>query len=116
VQVAVCWTLDLPAKTFDPGRILGSLRWTGSGAGGRTEAGPVEGGVRWHAAAPPKGSAVFLHGDILPVSLLWSLYESITGVTLDPWWDLYARLRHDDGGAKWIRGRSLGAVPSMCRG
>ncbi len=36
---------------------------------------------------------------------LHSLYESIAGVALDPWWDLYALLHYDDDGAKWIRGQ-----------
>ncbi|MGW4944234.1 phosphotransferase [Actinoplanes sp. NPDC004185] len=36
---------------------------------------------------------------------LRSLYESIAGVTLDPWWDLYALLHHDDSGPKWISGQ-----------
>jgi aminoglycoside phosphotransferase (APT) family kinase protein len=34
---------------------------------------------------------------------LRSLYESIAGVTLDPWWDLYALLHYDDSAPKWIR-------------
>ena len=40
-----------------------------------------------------------------------SLYESIAGVTLDPWWDLYALLHYDDSGAKWIRGQVAGRRP-----
>jgi hypothetical protein len=38
-------------------------------------------------------------------------YESIAGVTLDPWWDLYALLHHDDSGPKWIRGQVAGRRP-----
>ena len=103
------------------------------------------------AAPPPKDTRVFLHGDFLPVNMLWSrgkitgltdwncihrgaraidighcrrylaalyspewseqlrsLYESIAGVTLDPWWDLYALLHHDDSGPKWIRSQVAG--------
>ncbi len=54
---------------------------------------------------------------------LRSLYESIAGVTLDPWWDLYALLHYDDSGPKWIRtapritaGSLLVALPVLaCR-
>jgi aminoglycoside phosphotransferase (APT) family kinase protein len=106
------------------------------------------------AAPPPKDDAVFLHGDFLPVNLLWSRgritgltdwngihrgsraidlghcrrylaalhspewsrqlrsrYESIAGVALDPWWDLYALLHHGDSQPKWIRGQVAGRRP-----
>src|SRR5262249_20912777 len=106
------------------------------------------------AAPPSQDTAVFLHGDFLPVNLLWSrgkvtglidwngvhrgpraidvghcrrylaalyspdwsdrlhsLYESIAGVTLDPWWDLYALLHYDDSGPKWISGQVAGRRP-----
>ena len=106
------------------------------------------------AAPPPKNTAVFLHGDLLPVNMLWSrgritgltdwngihrgaraidvghcrrylaalyspewseqlrsLYESLAGVTLDPWWDLYALLHYDDSGPKWICGQVAGRRP-----
>lgn len=39
------------------------------------------------------------------------LYESIAGVTLDPWWDLYALLHHDDNGPKSIRRQVAGRRP-----
>jgi aminoglycoside phosphotransferase (APT) family kinase protein len=39
---------------------------------------------------------------------LRSRYESIAGVTLDPWWDLYALLHYDESGSKWIRGQVAG--------
>ena len=42
---------------------------------------------------------------------LRSLYESIAGVTLDPWWDLYALLHYDDNGSKWIHGQVAGRRP-----
>ena len=42
---------------------------------------------------------------------LRSLYESIAGVTLDPWWDLYALLHYDDSGPKWIRSQVAGRRP-----
>lgn len=42
---------------------------------------------------------------------LRSLYESIAGVTLDPWWDLYALLHYDDSGSKWILGQVAGRRP-----
>jgi hypothetical protein len=42
---------------------------------------------------------------------LRSLYESVAGVTLDPWWDLYALLHYDDSGPKWIRGQVAGRRP-----
>jgi aminoglycoside phosphotransferase (APT) family kinase protein len=48
---------------------------------------------------------------------LRTLYESIAGVRLDPWWDLYALLHYDDSGPKWIRGQVAGRrtvdVPGM---
>lgn len=48
---------------------------------------------------------------------LHSLYESIAGVTLDPWWDLYALLHYDDSGSKWmlrqVAGRRRVDVPGM---
>jgi aminoglycoside phosphotransferase (APT) family kinase protein len=154
-------SLDLPAKPFRP--------WTDSWIA------PLDGfqvpvGARnpavWEAAfavmaaPPPDDTAVFLHGDLLPVNMLWSrgritgltdwnsihrgpraidvghcrrylaalyspewseqlrsLYESIAGVTLDPWWDLYALLHHDDSATKWIprqvAGRRLVDVPGI---
>jgi aminoglycoside phosphotransferase (APT) family kinase protein len=148
-------SLDLPAKTFRP--------WTDSWIapldGFRVPVG-AQRPVVWKAAfavmavAPPKDGSVFLHGDFLPVNMLWSrgritgltdwngihrgaraidlghcrrylavlyspewseqlwsLYESIAGVTLDPWWDLYALLHYDDSGAKWIRGQVAGRRP-----
>jgi len=139
-------SLDLPAEPFSP--------WTDSWIAplGEFQV-PVDArrpGV-WKAAfavmaaPPPSDTAVFLHGDFLPVNFLWSrgrmtgltdwnsihrgpraidvghcrrylaalyspewaeqlrsLYESIAGVTLDPWWDLYALLHHDDNALKWI--------------
>ncbi|GAA0574832.1 hypothetical protein GCM10010172_69360 [Paractinoplanes ferrugineus] len=39
---------------------------------------------------------------------LRSRYESIAGVTLDPWWDLYALLHYDDSDPKWIQGQVAG--------
>ncbi|AGZ41434.1 phosphotransferase family protein [Actinoplanes friuliensis] len=42
---------------------------------------------------------------------LRSLYESAAGVTLDPWWDLYALLHYDNSGSKWIRGQVAGRRP-----
>lgn len=148
-------SLDLPAKMFRP--------WTDSWIA------PLEGlqvpvGAQhravWKAAfgalaaPPPEDTAVFLHGDFLPVNMLWSrgritgltdwngvhrgaraidvghcrrylaalyspewseqlrsLYESIAGVTLDPWWDLYALLHHDDSQAKWIQRQVAGRRP-----
>ncbi len=40
-----------------------------------------------------------------------SLYTSIAGVTLDPWWDLYALLHHDDSASKWIGRQVAGRRP-----
>ena len=42
---------------------------------------------------------------------LRSLYESIAGVTLDPWWDLYALLHYDESGPKRIRSQVAGRRP-----
>jgi aminoglycoside phosphotransferase (APT) family kinase protein len=144
--------LDLPAKAFGP--------WTDSWIAPR-DGFQVPAGARkpavWTAAfdvmaaPPPEDTAVFLHGDLLPVNVLWSrgritgltdwnsihrgaraidvghcrrylaalyspewaeqlrsLYESIAGAPLDPWWDLYAPLHHDESAGKWIRGQVAG--------
>jgi aminoglycoside phosphotransferase (APT) family kinase protein len=142
-------SLDRPAKTFRPW----SDSWIAPLDGFQVPVGAQKPAV-WKAAfgvmaaPPPKDTAVFLHGDFIPVNVLWSrgritgltdwngihrgsraidvghcrrylaalyspewsedlrsLYESIAGVTLDPWWDLYALLHHDDGQPKWIRGQ-----------
>jgi aminoglycoside phosphotransferase (APT) family kinase protein len=143
---AVLHSLDLPAQRFRP--------WTDSWIAPLGEF-RVPVGARkpsvWKAAfgfmeaTPPNDSAAFLHGDFLPVNILWSRgrvtgltdwnsvhrgsraidvghwrryvaalcspdwaeqlrlhYESIAGVTLDPWWDLYALLHYDDSQSKWI--------------
>lgn len=42
---------------------------------------------------------------------LRSLYESIAGVTLDPWWDLFALLHYDESMPKWIRSQVAGRRP-----
>jgi len=42
---------------------------------------------------------------------LRSRYESIAGVSLDPWWDLYALLHYDDNAAKWIHQQVAGRRP-----
>ena len=148
-------SLDLPAKTFRPW----TDSWIAARDGFRVPAGARKPDV-WTAAfgvmaaPPPNGTAVFLHGDLLPVNLLWSrgritgltdwnsirrgpraidvghcrrylaalyspewserlrsLYESIAGVTLDPWWDLYALLHYDDSAPKWIHDQVAGRHP-----
>jgi aminoglycoside phosphotransferase (APT) family kinase protein len=148
-------SLDLPAKTFRP--------WTDSWIAPQDEFRVPVGAQKpavWQAAfsvmaaPPPKDTAVFLHGDFLPVNMLWSrgritgltdwgsihrgsraidighcrrylaalyspewaeqfrsLHESIAGVTLHPWWDLYALLHYDDSGPKWIRSQVAGRRP-----
>lgn len=153
--VARVHSLDLPARTLHP--------WTDSWIAGRDRlrvpAGAPnpavwESAFRVMAAPPPEDAGVFLHGDLLPVNLLWSrgtitgltdwnsirrgpraidvghcrrylaalyspewserlrsLYESVAGVTLNPWWDLYALLHHDDGAPKWIRRQVAGRRP-----
>lgn len=146
---------DLPAPVFRP--------WVDSWIS-PPEAFQVPAGAHkpavWKAAfdamtAPqPTDTAVFLHGDFLPVNMLWSRgritgltdwngvhrgscavdvghcrrylaalysperseqlrsrYESVAGVTLDPWWDLYALLHHDDSQGKWIRRQVAGRRP-----
>lgn len=145
-------SLELPAKTFSP--------WTDSWIAPRDRL-RVPAGARkpavWKAAFgvmaadPPKDPGVFLHGDFLPINLLWSrgkitgltdwngihrgsraidvgqcrrylaalytpewseqlrsLYQSIAGVSLDPWWDLYALLHHNDNQPKWMRDQVAG--------
>ena len=42
---------------------------------------------------------------------LRSLYESIAGVALDPWWDLYALLHYDDSSPNSIRYQVAGRCP-----
>jgi aminoglycoside phosphotransferase (APT) family kinase protein len=148
-------SLDLPAERLAP--------WTDSWIAPRDELVVPDGARRpevWRAAfafmaaPPPQDTAVFLHGDFLPVNLLWSRgkvtgltdwnsvhrgsravdighcrrylaalhspewsellrtrYESLAGVTLDPWWDLYALLHHDDSAAKWISRQVAGRRP-----
>ena len=149
-------SLDLHAKPFKP--------WTDSWIaplnGSQVPVGAQKPAV-WKTAfgvmaspPPPKDTAVFLHGDFLPVNILWSrgrisgltdwngihrgaraidighcrrylaslyspewseqlrsLYESIAGVALDPWWDLYALLHHGDDQPKWIRSQVAGRRP-----
>jgi len=148
-------SLDLPAKKFRP--------WTDSWIAAPDSL-QVPFDARkpavWKAAfgvmaaPPPKDTPVFLHGDLLPVNMLWSrgritgltdwngiqrgaraidvghcrrylaalyspdwseqlrsLYESLAGVALDPWWDLYALLHYDDSAPKWIRSQVAGRCP-----
>ena len=138
---------DLPARTFRPW----ADSWIATADSLRVPAGARNPAV-WRAAidamvtAPPEDPPVFLHGDFLPVNMLWSRgnitglvdwngvhrgsravdvghcrrylaalyspgwaqrlasrYESVAGARLDPWWDLYALLHHDDHQAPWIR-------------
>ncbi len=148
-------SLDLPAKTFRPW----ADSWIAPQEGLRVPVGAHRPEV-WEtafgvmAARPPRDAPVFLHGDFLPVNLLWSrrivtglidwngvhrgsravdighcrrylaalyspdwsdhllaLYESIAGVTLDPWWDLYALLHYDDSAPKWMSRQVAGRLP-----
>jgi aminoglycoside phosphotransferase (APT) family kinase protein len=147
--------IDLPAPTFRP--------WTDSWITPlgqfQVPAGAQKPAV-WLAAfdamesPPPEDRAVFLHGDYLPVNLLWSrgkitgltdwnsihrgsraidvgqcrrylaalyspdwaeelrsLYESITGVPLQPWWDLYTLLHHGDNAPTSISRQVAGRRP-----
>jgi aminoglycoside phosphotransferase (APT) family kinase protein len=152
---AVLHSLDLPATTLRPW----TDSWIAPSGEFRVPVGARKPAV-WKAAfavmsaPPPKDTAVFLHGDFLPVNLLWSRgritgltdwnsihrgsraidvghcrryvaalhspewseqlwsrYESIAGVSLDPWWDLFALLHYDDSGPKWIRGQVAGRRP-----
>ncbi len=147
--------VDLPAPPFRP--------WVDSWI---TPVGQfqVPAGARrpavWRAAfdamesAPPEDGVVFLHGDFLPVNLLWSRgkitgltdwngihrgsraidvgqcrrylaslysprwaeelrssYESVAGVPLHPWWDLYALLHHNDHARQSISRQVAGRRP-----
>jgi aminoglycoside phosphotransferase (APT) family kinase protein len=147
--------LDLPAKTFRPW----VDSWIAPLDGFQVPAGAHRPSV-WAAAfdamatPPPHDTAVFLHGDLLPVNLLWSrgritglvdwngvhrgsraidvghcrqvpaalyspewseqlrsLYVSVAGAPLDPWWDLYALLHHDGDQPRWIRQQVAGRRP-----
>lgn len=144
--------LDLPASTLDPW----ADSWISPRDRFRVPAGAVRPAV-WQAAfrvmaePAPRDTAVFLHGDLLPVNLLWSReeisgvvdwngvhrgsravdvghcrrylaclfsaaaaeelrahYTSVTGLPLDPWWDLYALLHYDGDQAEWIRRQVAG--------
>ncbi|MGH3305666.1 MAG: hypothetical protein ACRDOK_29170 [Streptosporangiaceae bacterium] len=64
--------------------------------------------TRW--ATPDRFPRAALYSPEWPEQLC-SLYESIAGVTLDPWWDLYALLHYDDSGPKWICGQVAGRRP-----
>ena len=152
---ALLHSLELPAKTFRPW----ADSWIAPPDRLQVPVGAQKPAV-WKAAfgamaaPPPKDTAVFLHGDFLPVNMMWSrgritgltdwnsihrgsraidighcrrylaalyspewseqlrsLYESIAGATLDPWWDLYALLHHDDSAPKWIRSQVAGRHP-----
>lgn len=146
--------LDVPALAFRP--------WTDSWIAPPAEL-RVPSCARdpavWEAAfavmadPPPADRAVVLHGDLLPVNLLWSggritglldwtslrrgptavdlgqcrrylaalgfpdraedlrtEYEAVTGMRLDPWWDLYALLHHDEDQPRWIRRQVAGRL------
>ncbi len=147
--------LDLPAPAFRP--------WEDSWIRPRDELSVplgAEDAAVWEAAIavlrqdPPGDADVFLHGDLLPVNLLWSqgrisgvtdwnsihrgpravdvgqcrrylaalvspdwaehlreAYESSTGLPLDPWWDLFALLHHDDEAGRWIHHQVAGRRP-----
>ena len=152
---ALLHSLDLPAKTFSPW----TDSWIAPRDGFQVPVGAAKPAV-WRAAfevmaePPPEDPAVFLHGDFLPVNMLWSrgritgltdwngvhrgaraidvghcrrylaalrspewseqlwsLYESVAGAALHPWWDLYALLHHDDSQPKWILGQVAGRRP-----
>ncbi|NNG38513.1 aminoglycoside phosphotransferase family protein [Flexivirga sp. ID2601S] len=152
---ALVHSLDLPAPTFRPW----ADSWIAPLAELRVPADAQRPGV-WRAAfevmaaPPPADRAVFLHGDFLPVNLLWSggaitgltdwngihrgsraidvghcrrylaalyspeesedlrsRYESIAGVALDPWWDLFALLHYDDSQSRWVRRQVAGRCP-----
>lgn len=148
-------SLDLPAQPLHP--------WTDSWIALPGELTVPLGAQRpavWEAAfaalatPPPQDADVFLHGDFLPVNLVWSrgrisgltdwnsihrgsraidvgharrylaalcspewaeqlrsLYQSIAGVTLDPWWDLFALLHHDSSQPAWIARQVAGRRP-----
>jgi aminoglycoside phosphotransferase (APT) family kinase protein len=159
-MAALLHSLDLPAKPFKPWNDswIAPLDGFHMPVGARKPA-VWEAAFGAMAARPPNDTAVFLHGDFLPVNMLWSrgvitgltdwngmhrgsraidvghcrrylaalyapewseqlrsLYESIAGVTVDPWWDVYALLHHDDSQAKWIQGQVAGRRPVDARG
>jgi aminoglycoside phosphotransferase (APT) family kinase protein len=147
--------VDLPAPTFRP--------WTDSWItplgqfqvpAGAQEPAVWRAGFEAMESPPPEDGAAFLHGDYLPVNLLWSRgkitgltdwngihqgsraidigqcrrylaslyspdwaeelrsrYESIAGVPLHPWWDLYALLHHNDNAPASIARQVAGRRP-----
>ncbi|NHN54750.1 aminoglycoside phosphotransferase family protein [Calidifontibacter sp. DB0510] len=148
-------SVDLPASRFRPW----ADSWIRPRAALRVPTGARDPAV-WTAAfevmgeSPPEDEAVFVHGDFLPVNLLWSrrritglidwngvhrgsraidvghcrrylatldapetaeafrsLYESIAGVRVDPWWDLYTLLHYNDEQAKWLTRQVAGRRP-----
>jgi aminoglycoside phosphotransferase (APT) family kinase protein len=151
-MAVILHAVDLPAPPLEP--------WVDAWIAPRDEL-RVPVGARdtrvWEAAframaePPPDDPPVFLHGNFLPVNLLWSrgkitgltdwngihrgsrafdvghcrryvaalhaadwaerlrrCYESITGLTLNPWWDLYALLHYDDNLSRVIRTQVAG--------
>lgn len=147
--------VDLPAPTFRPW----TDSWISPPSQLRVPAGAQKPAV-WMAAfeamtsPPPEDGAAFVHGDYLPVNLLWSRgtitgltdwngthrgsraidigqcrrylaslyspdwaeqlrsrYESIAGVPVHPWWDLYALLHHTDDAPASITRQVAGRRP-----
>jgi aminoglycoside phosphotransferase (APT) family kinase protein len=90
-------SLDLPAKMFRPW----TDSWIAPPGGFQVPAGAQNPAVRkaafgvMAAPPPPKDTAVFLHGDFLPVNMLWSRGR-ITGLT--DWNGIHRGARAIDAG------------------
>jgi hypothetical protein len=76
----------------------------------RSRGAGVQEGTAARCVAPGRAITLVIR-EVRENEQLRSLYESIAGVTLDPWWDLYALLHHDDSQPKWIRNQVAGRRP-----
>jgi hypothetical protein len=83
--------------------------------GGFRQRRPSVATLAWVAASMGRGSRVVgyrrLTGGVCSAVNRLTVERRGMGVTLDPWWDLYALLHYDDSGPKWIRRQVAGRRP-----